>query len=722
MLGDRRAIDIIIPFYRNPNIAGALLRSAESVADELRETDCCFIAINDSPDDGALRRLLAQAPERLPGIPFQLIENEENLGFVGSANAGLRKALERGHDALLLNSDTQLFPGAVREMRRVAGLDPMIGFVSPRSNNATICSLPQQEEFQKNSPEEAWAAFRVLSRHLPEFHFVPTAVGFCLLIRVEMLDEFGLLDESYGRGYNEENDLVMRANRCGYSAVLANRAFVYHRGESSFSGKTRWFSTGTPEKPELEERNATLLAERYPEYVPHVSRYYENPHYEAERMLSGMLPDARGRRSVLFDFSSAGPYYNGTVGAAKEILRRAAAAWRGKFVTHVMVSESAARFHRLHDIPGLVVVPLDTPKIFSLAFRFGQPFDFQQVMRLSRLGVVNVYGMLDPISYDCLYLNDLDLDRLWGSVFETADGIVYISDFVAQEFHHRFNIRPGMRELVSYLSLNLRDYAPPPSHVNGSGDYILVMGNAFSHKHVRPTVRALREAFPDLGIVAVGMPRDAVSGVTAYPSGWLPESRLGELMRGARALVFPSHYEGFGLPVLEGLSYRKPVLARSIPVMSAIRDKLRARKNLILYSSTSDLVHRLAQGLPEWQHDEEMSEENHAAGWDASVRELGQWFEELVESVSLEKTLLPRLRHMRLLALYAGIPYNKVSMPRVGAQVTPQQTKYAMQNVSRLSLLLKDRETEIAQLRSSASWKLTAPLRAIFEQLLRFRR
>ena len=128
-----------------------------------------------------------------------------------------------------------MFPGAIAEMQRVAGLDPMIGFVSPRSNNATICSFPPAAGIPNLPPEQSHAVFLQLSGYLPEFHYVPVAVGFCLFIKFLILDEFGLLDEIYGRGYNEENDLIMRANRCGYRAALANHAFVYHFGEASFS-------------------------------------------------------------------------------------------------------------------------------------------------------------------------------------------------------------------------------------------------------------------------------------------------------------------------------------------------------------------------------------------------------------------------------------------------------------------------------------------------------
>src|SRR4029077_7349290 len=154
----------------------------------------------------------------------------------------------------------------------------------------------------------------------------------------QILDEFGLFDEAYGRGYNEENDLVMRANRCGYQAALANRAFVYHMGEASFS------NTDTP-KEELEKRNSKLLQERYPEYTKSIAKYFKGLHYQAESMLTALLRDSEGRRDLVFDFSSMGTYHNGTFAAAKCILQAAVDEWQKHFHIYVMVSEEAARFH-----------------------------------------------------------------------------------------------------------------------------------------------------------------------------------------------------------------------------------------------------------------------------------------------------------------------------------------------------------------------------------------
>ena len=56
---------------------------------------------------------------------------------------------------------------------------------------------------------EAYRRWRVLSRTMPAFHFVPTAVGFYLYIKNDVIANFGFLDPEFGVGYEEENDLIL---------------------------------------------------------------------------------------------------------------------------------------------------------------------------------------------------------------------------------------------------------------------------------------------------------------------------------------------------------------------------------------------------------------------------------------------------------------------------------------------------------------------------------
>jgi GT2 family glycosyltransferase len=742
-----RPIYVVAPFYRKPELVESLFDSLEPCVDELKDLQCTLLAINDSPEDLELAEALRDAANgRLCDVPFLLRENVVNLGFVKSVNRGLKEAVKAGADVILLNSDTIVYPGAFREMQRVAYLDPMIGFVSPRTNNATICSFPHQEEFRKLEPDDSYAIFRELSVHLPAFHYVPTAVGFCMFIKLDILREFGLMDEKYGKGYNEENDLVMRANRCGFRAALANHAFVYHIGESSFS-------VSDVPKSTHEERNAALLKSRYPEYMEHVHAFIDGAHYRGEVLLRGLLKDKRGRYDIVFDFSSFGDHHNGTFEAAKQILIHAAKSWKDIFNIHVLVSDLAARFHDLHEIQGIFLVPTDTTRVFAIAFRFGQPFVFDVITRMSHLAVFNVYSMLDPIAWDCLYLNRDELDEMWRAVFLHADATMYISDFVADQFHLRFQLRPGLKELVSYLSLDTQDYKETLNGVPSQGDYLLVIGNSFAHKNVRPTVDALSKEFPREKIVALGLEHTGAQNVIGYASGRLSEEELEGMFLNASAVIFPSFYEGFGIPIIRSLSCHKPLLARSIAVNQDLYEKLGRPEDFILYDSTEELVDRLKEGIPEWKNSVQSACNKY--DWATSTKEMGAFLSALTESVSFSGVLLPRLNYTQLLrkafqrpsappepAVLGSFGENSefyeegVLLESYETRIKQRDQRIAklkqeieeledlvvqrnnsiaqvQRNAVDLQMAVHDRDMRIQSLQSSLSWLLTAPLRGI---------
>jgi GT2 family glycosyltransferase len=695
-------VDIVISFYRNPHLVSPLFQSLEQapVAEELNRLRASIIAVNDSPDDLELKKCLQCAVDRARALaPCELLENNANIGFVRSVNRGLQRALDQGHDVIILNSDTIVSPGALSEMRDVGYVDPMIGFVSPRSNNATICSFPHQNEFRGTTPAESHAVFLALQGYLPRFQFVPVAVGFCLFIKLEVLKEFGLLDESYSPGYNEENDLIMRANRCGYRAALANRAWIYHVGEASFS-------VSQSRKEIQEQENGRLLNQRYPEYQPSVRRYLNGERYQGERLLVGLLPDGDGRLDLLFDFSSMGPFHNGTVVACRKILERAVRLWP-QFNLYVMVSDETRRFHELDRLAGVSFVPLNVSRKFAVGFRFSQPFNLEQISRLSRLAAVNVYGMLDPIASDCLYLNSDnpdDLETLWSTVFGYADGVVYISDLVCELFRRRFRRRRGLHELVAYPSLDIKDYKNPLGPGRASGQHILVVGNRFDHKRVAVTVSALSKAFQEERIVVIGSQLEAGQNVVSFASGYVDSRKMHGLYSDARFVVFPSLYEGFGFPVLESLAYEKPIFARAIPVIQAIRDKIGRPDNLILFSSTNELIEQLRQGFPTWSNNGAPPLDQATGNWDATTRSIGNFLQETVRTLDFDNVLLPRIAQMYLLEQRAEAPGDGVSI--LGKPYS-------------LAAAVRDRDLQIQQIHASWSWRLTSPVRWLGGRYLR---
>ena len=81
-------------------------------------------------------------------------------------------------------------------------------------------------------------------------------VGFCLLIRREVVDSIGLLDERFGLGCFEDDDYCLRAMQVGYRTVIARDAFVHHFGGRTFVGTGVDFQS-------LMQKNEGLFREKW---------------------------------------------------------------------------------------------------------------------------------------------------------------------------------------------------------------------------------------------------------------------------------------------------------------------------------------------------------------------------------------------------------------------------------------------------------------------------
>ena len=254
-------IDVIIPVYRG---LAQTRRCIESVLGSRQATPFEIVVVDDASPEADITSYLdgLAADKRIT-----LARNDRNLGFVQSVNRGM--SLHSDRDVVLLNSDTEVANDWLDRLCETAYAYPDVGTVTPFSNNATICSYPF----------EGWAGGLPGALGLADLDRLfastnagrtvdlPTAVGFCMLIRRACLDQTGPFDaERFGRGYGEENDFCLRAASAGWRSVLAGDVFVYHEGGVSFSG----------ERLELTTNAGKLLMDLYPDYLRKVREYVRN--------------------------------------------------------------------------------------------------------------------------------------------------------------------------------------------------------------------------------------------------------------------------------------------------------------------------------------------------------------------------------------------------------------------------------------------------------------
>lgn len=175
-----------------------------------------------------------------------LLRNETALGYTRAANGGMRQAT--GDYVVLLNSDTLVTPDWLDRLVACAESSPEVGLVGPLSNCASWQSVP--EVFDANGdwnenplPEDlepdALALALAASSGLVHPR-LPFLNGFCLLVSRRVLERVGVFDEeTFGKGYGEENDYAIRAADAGFALAVADDAYVFHRQSRSYSHERR---------------------------------------------------------------------------------------------------------------------------------------------------------------------------------------------------------------------------------------------------------------------------------------------------------------------------------------------------------------------------------------------------------------------------------------------------------------------------------------------------
>jgi GT2 family glycosyltransferase len=626
-----RRIDIIVPIYKNAPLVRACVDSLLEHLHEVAELQPRLILINDSPGDEGIEALLHGYAAHGEGL--LIWRNDQNLGFVRSVNRGLMQARRDGHDALLVNSDTLTFAGTLTELLKAARADPQVGFASPRSNNASICSLPHFHGGLLPTPQQAHERWRVLSRAMPAFHFAPTAVGFYMFIAHSVLANHGGLSEDFGVGYEEENDLVMRAGKVGQRALLVNHAFAYHAGSASFS-------LTNLDLQDHKNKNLSKLSGMHPEFLPLVRRYEGSARYRAEALMAGLLPEADGRIRVVFDLTGMGQHHNGTNEHTICVLRSLVRRWHTRLRIAGVASAASFKFHGLDLLEGLHREEPGTPGQHGIALRLGQPFDIHHLNVLESVAPINVFAMLDTIAEDCGPLAAAnDTQALWAHAAVHSNGLLFNGRFSEQTFCNRHPPARALPRMAQLLPTQLASYSRN-ARAAGSSSHVFVLGNHFAHKGSDVAARRLAAAYPTMKFVVLGAETFQSGNLTSYRSGGLEQDRVDELFKDASVVVLPSYVEGFGLGFMHALAAGRPIVARRIPAIEEILATLEGVEGVFLFDNDDQLVSAFNASL---QATASRAVDTRGASWDDWSDAVAEFCLELVNAGDVFDRLVGRI-------------------------------------------------------------------------------
>jgi glycosyltransferase involved in cell wall biosynthesis len=507
----------------------------------------------------------------------RLVLDFQGKGEVTACNRGLA---ERAANVVLLQSDIEVTPGWLDELAMAAYSGARTACACPLMNHGERTGVPAYDTGDQAAVLDS-TTVRSACEHLPRWSVVPVLTGFCCYLRGEVVDAVGLLDPAYDSVAVAASDWVMRAQVLGFVAKRANHAVVNRVNPSGFVSFVDY----------LHDRDQERLAKRHSHLQPQLDRFKTS----LERSLASHAIRLRstGKLRIAYDLRYLTREQVGTRTLAVSLVKALAElpevdltllvrdpvqaqGLRGRVVTSEHWLDDAQVIHR----PAQVIDPRDLRLLFEssahliityqdlIGYRIPQVFTsdaefhlyratsclcLQGVQRIlassqsaaqeivEEFGVPEEEVVVVPLGVDAAWFSNRDPQN--ASIFRRLKLPRRYFFSVATDFPHK-NL-PCLLEAYSRFRTEWTLEEAPPAMVM-AGYATGARGGLYEQLELQPEA----ENVVFLGPVSV--------------------DELRVLYQSAEALVFPSLYEGFGLPPLEAMAAGVPVIAMPISAVPEV--------------------------------------------------------------------------------------------------------------------------------------------------------
>jgi hypothetical protein len=503
----------------------------------------------------------------------------------GGVSRAIAAAVEARRHLLLVSAATMPNLDCVGRLLDALARDPMIGFAVPRFGTPDRAGVFPLTADLAGAPTYP----RALLPFLPELYLCPEVVSGVVLMRREMLTGLRRFDDTLPSARAALLVALIQGRRLGYRTAIVNRAVT---------------PAPSPEVayPTVDPAALATISQQYRCHAVAQSWYAALSAHRREALLAAALAGHSGRRRrLLLDARGLAEGHNGTTVAILGMLDGLAVLdcdWN----IEVLASSGAARWHDLSARYPRLQVLFDRPDgFYTVAVRLCQPWDLQTLVELHSHALKVAVTMLDTIMWDIIYparhMGVTELTAVWEFAATHLDGLLFISEYSRRRFNFRFPPAPHVRQLVSGLSVAADGLAPSGGPRDGSSGDILIFGNDYDHKWLDGAVEWIADGFPFASVIAFGLSKSPRPNVRTIPSGQLTDEDLAHLYAAAKILCFPSFYEGFGLPIIEGLARGLDVVARRSELLEEIAAQYRGAGRILPFDDPLSLIECIGRSL-----------------------------------------------------------------------------------------------------------------------------
>ena len=368
-------------------------------------------------------------------------------------------------------------------------------------------------------------------------------VGFCLLVRRELIETLGVFDEAFGRGYGEETDYHYRARAAGWRCVVADDTFVYHRQGASFS-----------DGGERIRKNLEIVMARWKaRHEAELAEFDRKNELGAVRDVSSRewtVPDSAPQQlDILFVLPMLGVF-----GGVADVLELAnALILEGKRAGVATLSETDREIDM---------------ELFFRPFRIA-PARLLEDLPAARLLVATSYQTAAPVALagaarpgmrTAYFVQDYegwfggDPPEYVARTYDILPRMTAISTWLARQIETRH----GYRAAVVPMSADPETFYPRGSRPAEGPVRVVAMLRPDERRGIGTLLPALAEVARHPGVEILLFGSHAVPGdAEPFPHrhlGVLSRDAVAALLASAHVVVDPSYFQGFGLVGLEGMA------------------------------------------------------------------------------------------------------------------------------------------------------------------------
>ena len=564
---------IVIPVYNQSHFTRRCIETIRQHTDDIRYE---VIIVDDGSSDDTLEFLETLQP------PFHGVRNDQNLGFIASVNRGVSMA--KGKYLLMLNNDTEVHPRWLREMIDLYESDSSIGIVGAKLlyPDGTI----QHFGLNISSDLAPYHLFRGKPADDPACSTVQETAGVtgaCLLIERELFKKVGGLETKYHM-YFEDIDLCLKVRQLGYRILVTPQAVVTHHETRSIdkdkaeqvSDKSfpiflqKWTRKLLPDKLLMGIDARTL------QFGASTQRGIGHYVFHSLTALIESSPD------IHFTI------YGDREGETTSEIRRLAS----QYHPNCTYRDYREFHHSCVDVFWLTdpLTPIPQAAV-------GDRYIYKPMVPIE-LGDVKLIATaydLIPLIFEEQYLKD---DLEWADEYikrlswlsKNVDHFLAISECTKNDYSRYLELP---LEKISVINGGVAEYyrkapnqgmiATVSSRMQFDGPLILYVGSLDPRKNpegLLETAKKIKEQYPkEFRLLIAGAAADeevekikqlaehyGVQDIVLM-TGFIQPEELGAIQHISSLFLFPSLYEGFGLPVLEAM-------AAGLPAVSSNRSSL----------------------------------------------------------------------------------------------------------------------------------------------------